>query len=760
MTVWNGRNVNILGSSQPSVVDLQKSHPSSNFDEANKPSDVKSVDKSKDATANPVVAAPSSTTPSAPSAAPVPTKSVWNGRHEKIIVKSDATKPSTNPVPPTATTTTTASSTATIKSDASMKSFKKKKGDDTNNIVVSSTIPKDEPQSSRQGKEDEGTNSTAGSSTANTLDEDTTTTNTEENNVANTTVVVSTSPSNTSSVSSGTNTNNSSSSSEVAPPTLPSPPVASTKKTKEQQQQTKKSSPPADVSASAVVGGTNKPKSSSSEEHKKKNNHGGNNKSSSGNANKNGGGGVSSNHKEKKGGGKGNNYHGNNKGSNKQHKRGSNSENNNGGNGRRKANSDKVDNRQPCSFFAKGMCNRGDACTFKHDPSAVTAAPSSTGNNGKGKKNKNNSGAAKAAVPKKSITPHPAVPPLSRFGSGRVFDPLKARAIQLAKDAQDKEDRSFYASSYDKSIIVKASEEEKKEQVEADDTPFFSIDVECIATGYGSCARGINDGCGNEGKSGNAPSSQYNDRSCRYPGRVAMVDSDGNVVVDVVIRPPQDGKGVVSYLTPLTGLTAEMCLGPDSKSLEEAVKALKAALPKNGVLVGQAVDHDIEWLGLTEGKDFERMVDISVIFRQRMPGILGQASDALRTAEETGEPIGVMDADQSSDEYLGFATRYRSFSLRHVCLNLLSTDIQSGVHDPVIDAKYSLILFHKYRNSSVTKLRIVRDGLHRAPVTPGFATEKTPVIDGVCLSAAGYPYKRAARKVWRWYSGLKGKQQS
>jgi hypothetical protein len=40
----------------------------------------------------------------------------------------------------------------------------------------------------------------------------------------------------------------------------------------------------------------------------------------------------------------------------------------------------------------------------------VTAAPSSSGNNGKGKKNKNNSGAAKAAVPKKSITPHPAKP--------------------------------------------------------------------------------------------------------------------------------------------------------------------------------------------------------------------------------------------------------------------------------------------------------------------------------------------------------------
>jgi len=72
----------------------------------------------------------------------------------------------------------------------------------------------------------------------------------------------------------------------------------------------------------------------------------------------------------------------------------------------------------------------------------------------------------------------------------------------------------------------------------------------------------------------------------------------------------------------------------------------------------------------------------------------------------------------------------------------------------VTDARYSLMLFHKYRNSSPTQLRIVRDGLHRAPITPGFAAEKTPVIDGVCVSAAGYQYKRAARTIWRWYSSV------
>jgi hypothetical protein len=185
---------------------------------------------------------------------------------------------------------------------------------------------------------------------------------------------------------------------------------------------------------------------------------------------------------------------------------------------------------------------------------------------------------------------------------------------------------------------------------------------------------------------------------------------------------------------------------------------VKSLLPKDGVLVGQAIDHDVEWLGLTPGKDFERMLDLSVIFRQRMPAVLGKASDVLRSAAETGAAVGNKDADPSSDESLGFDTRYRSFSLRHVCLNLLGTDIQSGVHDPIVDARYSFILFHKYRNSSVTQLRIVRDGLHRAPVTPGFAAEKTPVLDGVCVSAAGYPYKRAARKIWRWYSGKRGQQ--
>ena len=404
-----------------------------------------------------------------------------------------------------------------------------------------------------------------------------------------------------------------------------------------------------------------------------------------------------------------------------------------------------------CSFFAKGMCTKGDACTFSHDPSLVSSAPPTPGKKHSNGNNSNNKSKKSMNVAAASFVP-----------SKRVFDPHKALAIKLAKEAQDQEDRSRFTSNVK---IIKGEEEEKKsddDKGDVVDPPFFSIDVECIATGYGSCANGINDGCGNKGRNKEGvPSSQYNDRSHRYPGRVAMVDSEGNLLTDIIIRPPKDGEGVTSYLTSLTGLTPELCLGSDAKTLDEAVEIIKSLLPRNGVLVGQAIDHDVEWLGLTPGMDFDRMLDISDIFRQRMPSILPEAAAVLKKKEEDGNNTAQQPTseDKSSDEYLGFATRYRHFSLRHVCLNLLDEDIQSGVHNPITDAKYSLLLFHKYRNSSVTQLRIVRDGLHRAPVTKSFAAENGAVIEGVCVSAAGYKYKRAGRKILRWYMAKKKNKQ-
>ena len=100
-------------------------------------------------------------------------------------------------------------------------------------------------------------------------------------------------------------------------------------------------------------------------------------------------------------------------------------------------------------------------------------------------------------------------------------------------------------------------------------------------------------------------------------------------------------------------------------------------------------------------------------------------------------------------------TKYRIFSLRHTCLNLLNIDIQKSTHNPVTDAKYSLILFHKCRKQPVTMLRATRDSLHRAPPTPSFVS-KYPIIDGVCLSKLSYRYKFAARFIWTWWLHLFG----
>ena len=412
-----------------------------------------------------------------------------------------------------------------------------------------------------------------------------------------------------------------------------------------------------------------------------------------------------------------------------------------------------------CHFFDKGSCNRGKECPYRHDPTNIDPAPTRKSGSYPDAENGSNVMA-------------------SRFlPARRAFDPYKARAKLLAKGAQDEEDRSAYAF-VSRTKVVRGEEKIETQAAAAvnkdEESPFISIDVECIATGYGTCAKGINDGCGNEGrKRDDIPSNQYNDRSHRYPGRVAMVDSDGNVLADYVVRPPRDGEGVTSYLTPLTGLSAKICLESNAKSLEEVVDLIKRLLPKNSVLVGQSINHDVEWLGLVPGKDFSRMVDISEIFRQRIPAALNQAASVLKEKETGGglqshvdQPIlsgsklnATGDFDLSSDEHLGFATRYRHFSLRHVCLHLLGEDIQSGVHNPILDAQFSMMLFHKYRNSSVTQLRIIRDGLHRAPVTPGFAAEYSPVIDGVCVSGAAYAHKRSARRIWKWYVANK-KQES
>ena len=117
--------------------------------------------------------------------------------------------------------------------------------------------------------------------------------------------------------------------------------------------------------------------------------------------------------------------------------------------------------------------------------------------------------------------------------------------------------------------------------------PVFSLDVECVAIGKTHCKKD------------------------RYPSKFALVDEAGRSVCTCLIKP---AKPVVSYLTPITGLRVSNFseMDPD---LPSAIELLKQHLPKEAILVGQNIDHDIEWMHLTEGKDFQNSIDLAEVFK-------------------------------------------------------------------------------------------------------------------------------------------------
>jgi len=370
---------------------------------------------------------------------------------------------------------------------------------------------------------------------------------------------------------------------------------------------------------------------------------------------------------------------------------------------------------------------------------AVTAADASSTTNPKHDTTKNTTNTT-AAAPTKNI---------------REFDEFKAGAIHIAKRAQDLEPRPYASLT----------------------GPFYSMDVECVAIGYG------------------------HSETQRYPGRVSLVKDDMGerdeldednyqVLVDEIVD--LTDVDVVEYLTALTGLIPELCLDRDNaKSLDDVRQLVHKHLPSNAILVGHSIDHDIHWLGLTKGVHFRDSFDTSVIFRQRLPKNLGSAGNTVERirAENNNETtitttnttaysldavgslltsVGSTDTnhsltkppkneplvDGSLDINLPFETRYRTFSLRHCCINLLGVDIQETAHNPVIDARYSLLLFYSHRHSPPEMLRAVRDGLHRAPPTHSFSTEN-PVVKGVCMSGQAYVLKRSGRCIWKWWVGVR-----
>mmetsp|Transcript_12810 Transcript_12810/g.43377 ORF Transcript_12810/g.43377 Transcript_12810/m.43377 type:complete len:302 (+) Transcript_12810:98-1003(+) len=202
--------------------------------------------------------------------------------------------------------------------------------------------------------------------------------------------------------------------------------------------------------------------------------------------------------------------------------------------------------------------------------------------------------------------------------------------------------------------------------------PLYSLDVECVATG-----------------------TQHHDRSV---AQVGLVDDQCRHVLNVYVKPT---KPVVSYLTPLTGISAEH-IEKHGVTLEAALEQLRAALPKDATLVGQNILTDVQWLGLKEGVDFAGLIDLVALFRVPTGG--GQ---------------------------------YAYFSQDHVArVWLRGTPYARGAdaaHDAVDDAATSMALFHAFRKAvdAPEQLAALQRATLDEPKVPSFAVAN-PVFEGVC----------------------------
>jgi hypothetical protein len=156
---------------------------------------------------------------------------------------------------------------------------------------------------------------------------------------------------------------------------------------------------------------------------------------------------------------------------------------------------------------------------------------------------------------------------------------------------------------------------------------FISIDVECAATGRGHCDRA--------------------------PCRIAAVDAHERVLLDVVVHVPN----LYNPLFVLTGLTdVQISMG---MPLRDALAQLRSFCGPDVVVVGQAIQNDINWLGLVRGQDYRDLVDLAEAF-----------------ACDVGKKM-------------------VKHSLRNTAFGLLGVQMSPDFHNPVEDALISMRLFNK-----------------------------------------------------------------
>jgi RNA exonuclease 4 len=309
----------------------------------------------------------------------------------------------------------------------------------------------------------------------------------------------------------------------------------------------------------------------------------------------------------------------------------------------------------PCVFFAKGSCRNGAHCPFAHIKSEELPDVS--------KLNVQEEPEAPDSPPRR-----PSGVAICRFfAQGLCRNGANCRFSH----GETKASAQAPALSAETSLLLR--------RLETGELPMYALDVECVATGK-----------------------THNDRAV---AQIGLVDAYGRCVLNVYVKPKKE---VVSYLTPLTGLTAAL-IDERGVPLEEAIRVLRSRLPSSAALVGTNIGQDAKWLGLTAPGDCALLVDLAALFR---------AWDG---------------------------SRYVYFSQDHCAKVWLGAVRPPNVaHDAVGDAAVSMALLGCYMRMPDSAKAQCHARALATPRDPSFAV-KHPSFEGVCqgnrrLCTCGAPH--------------------